>query len=86
MSVKYEGRPCRHCGGTVRYTNGNSCVVCMGARRLQRDQVGRRSMQALVAVVAASTAEEMAEAMSLAREVVKACPAYLWSRNVRVEK
>jgi hypothetical protein len=43
-------------------------------------------MQALVAVVAASTAEEMAEAMSLAREVVKACPAYLWSRNVRVEK
>lgn len=25
---RYEGKPCRVCGGTERYTTSNNCVAC----------------------------------------------------------
>jgi len=29
---RYEGKPCRRCGGTTRYTINADCVVCSLAR------------------------------------------------------
>lgn len=29
-AVKYEGGPCRTCGGTVRYTRNSTCATCTG--------------------------------------------------------
>lgn len=36
-TIKYEGRPCIHGHGTVRYVKGRGCVVCMqdNAQRYQ---------------------------------------------------
>src|SRR5580704_407515 len=28
----YKGRPCRHCGGTRRYTKTRNCVACSAKR------------------------------------------------------
>lgn len=31
MPETYEGRPCKHCGGTRRYRSDRGCVACRNA-------------------------------------------------------
>ena len=39
---KYHGKPCRHCGGTLRYRLDRRCVHCGDARRQSKDTMMRR--------------------------------------------
>ena len=38
--LTYEGRPCKHCTGTTRYSSNNHCRVCHS--RSDRDKYGAR--------------------------------------------
>lgn len=42
----YQGRPCRHCGGTLRYRFNRSCLACHNGRRPDRTP-GMREVRAV---------------------------------------
>lgn len=41
--IKYVGKPCKRCGGTVRYTRNAGCVNCEITRAIERQQRLRAS-------------------------------------------
>ncbi len=36
LSKTYEGKPCRYCGGTMRWKSGRNCVSCLRAKTAKR--------------------------------------------------
>lgn len=52
-SMKYEGRPCKWCRGTVRYTIGGQCVMCSADESVAQYRVMRRDQLALREILAA---------------------------------
>jgi hypothetical protein len=40
-AARYEGAPCKRCGGTLRFTRSYSCVACTRARDRVRDGIRR---------------------------------------------
>lgn len=63
----YEGRPCKHCSGTLRYTSNSHCRVChsksdrdkYGARRAEQDARRRLKMYCPMAQRDAESIVEM---------------------------
>ena len=52
-AMKYEGRPCKWCRGTVRYTIGGQCVMCSADESVAQYRVMRRDQLALREILAA---------------------------------
>jgi hypothetical protein len=40
--TRYQGRPCRRCGGTERRTINGGCVACRRVENLSPEQIGRK--------------------------------------------
>lgn len=43
--VYYDGKPCKKCGGTKRYTSTAGCVACL----IKRGKAERRRIKKLIA-------------------------------------
>lgn len=44
--LKFLGRPCRKCGGEVRYTSSRQCVACTKARAIADQAMIREMLRA----------------------------------------
>ena len=45
---KYEGRPCKTCGNTIRHTNNASCVKCMNELSKKHSRLYRAKIRSLL--------------------------------------
>ena len=46
---RYMGKPCRRCGGTLRYVNRDACVACaIACDRRRRERLKREGMVVMI--------------------------------------